>query len=194
MEQGLLSLFYLAARASSLEEPGSLYGISWEEQETRELVFFVKEATRELERRRADGAAQSGVRTSACGAPPAKVRITRGLRVYIGADELRVRPMAKAVLLLFLRHPEGIPLKEIGAYREELQFYYKKVSRSLEPRAIEQSIDRILNCFSNDLNVNIARVNAAVRALVEQPNLYRIGGSHGGAKGIELDRALVIWE
>lgn len=189
-DMGILLLLYLTGRCRGLEEPGALYGIRWEEQETRELACFIRRATLELERRRADG---SGARPSArYGASP--VRITQGLRIFIGTEELILRPMAKTVLLLFLRHPEGIPLKHIADYREELSAYYRRVSRSLEPGAIERSIDRILDCFSNNLNVNISRINAAVRALVAEPSPYQIGGAHGGSKSILLDRSLVFWE
>lgn len=192
---GMLALQYLLLRRQSLEEPGALYGISWEEQETRELVCFVRRATQELRRRRADTAQADGSpQASVYDQPVPCVRITRGLRVYIGLEELKLRPMAKTVLLLFLRHPEGIPLKRIADYREELSGYYRRVSRSLEPAAIERSIGRILDCFSNDLNVNIARVNAAVGAVVANPSAYRIGGTQGGSKSILLDRSLVIWE
>lgn len=188
-QMGILILNYLRERTHALEEPGALYGISWEEQETRELACFVRRATLELERRQADGAGFAWASAS-----PTRVRITQGLRVFIGKEELRLRPMAKTVLLLFLRHPEGIPLKRIADYREELSAYYRKLSRSLEPGAINRSIDRILDCFSNDLNVNISRVNAAVRTLVQDASAYQIGGAHGASKRIPLDRTLVLWE
>ena len=106
----------------------------------------------------------------------------------------KLRPMAKTVLLLFLQHPEGIPLKCIGDHREELAVYYRRCSRSLDPAAIDRSISRILDIFSNDLNVNIARVNAAVDMLAGKASLYRIQGAPGHAKTILLDRSLVVWE
>lgn len=193
VDGGILALYYLLGRGSGLEEPGVLYGISWEEQETRELVSFIRLASRELQRRKvsADAADVPGRYVPSA---PVGVRITRGYRVFIGPEELKVRPMAKTVLLLFLRHPEGIPLKGIWDYREELAAIYRKVSRSLEPAAIERSIGRILDIFSNDLNVNIARVNAAVATLVGDPVPYRIEGAPGQAKTILLDRSLVVWE
>jgi hypothetical protein len=204
VDGGILALYYLLGRGSGLEEPGVLYGISWEEQETRELVSFIRLASRELQRRKvsADAAGTyhpgTGKRADVPGryvpSAPVGVRITRGYRVFIGPEELKVRPMAKTVLLLFLRHPEGIPLKGIWDYREELAAIYRKVSRSLEPAAIERSIGRILDIFSNDLNVNIARVNAAVATLVGDPVPYRIEGAPGQAKTILLDRSLVVWE
>lgn len=192
VDGGILALYYLLGRSTGLEEPGVLYGISWEEQDTWELVSFIRQASRELRRRKASSKADMPGRYDSPSA--VSVRITRGYRVYIGLEELKLRPMAKTVLLLFLRHPEGIPLKCIVDYREELTAIYRKVSRSLEPAAIERSIERILDIFSNDLNVNIARVNAAVETLVKDPVPYRIEGAPGQAKTILLDRSLVVWE
>lgn len=192
VDGGILALYYLLGRSTGLEEPGVLYGISWEEQDTWELVSFIRQASRELRRRKASSVADMPGRYMS--PSPVSVRITRGYRVYIGPEELKVRPMAKTVLLLFLRHPEGIPLKCIVDYREELAAIYRKVSRSLEPAAIERSIGRILDIFSNDLNVNIARVNAAVETLVNDPVPYRIEGAPGQVKTILLDRSLVVWE
>ena len=188
LDWGILALYYLLERDELLEEPGVLYSVSWEEQETQELVSFIRRAEQELQRRKAE----NGILP--CAQARVTVRITGGLRIFIGPQELKLRPMAKTVLLLFLRHPEGIALKRIGEYREELAFYYRRVSRSLEPAAIEHSIGRILDIFSNDLNVNIARVNAAVSALVSDPFPYRIEGTSGRAKTIRLDRSYVIWE
>lgn len=192
VDWGILALYYLLGRGRELEEPGALYGIDWEEQETRELLRFVQRATQELQRRGLPATTQPINRLY--GPVPVKVRITQGLRVYIGSHELKVRPMAKTVLLLFLRHPEGIALKQIADYREELTYYYRRLSRSQDPEAIERSIGRIADAFSNDLNVNIARVNAAVGALVGNAVPYRIEGAPGMAKSIVLDRSLVVWE
>ena len=128
--------------------------------------------------------------------PPATVRITRTLRVYVGEQELKIRPMAKTVLLLFLRHPEGIVLKHIGDYRSEMATYYGRVMRSLNPSDVDRRIQRLLDIFSNELNVNISRVNSALSALVSptEEKLYRVGGRAGKPKSIPLDRTLVIWE
>ena len=181
MHEALLALAFLWTHR--LEEPQVPYGLNWEEKETEELLTFVRLALRELERRRLTPRPLEQ-----------KVRITRGLRVYIGRQELKVRPMAKTVLLLFLRHPEGIPLKDIVDYREELSAFYRRVSRCSEPREIERRVLRILDLFNNDLNVNIARVNKAVAALVDGAGTYQIGGPAGQPKRIPLDRKWVVWE
>lgn len=181
MQEGWLAIYYLLR--VGLEDPQLPYGLNWEEKETEELLTFVRLAMREVQRR--------GVEPHHLEVP---VRITRQLRVYIGRQELKVRPMAKTVLLLFLRHPEGIPLKDIVDYREELAAFYRRVSRCSEPREIERRVMRILDLFNNDLNVNIARVNKAVAALVDGAGTYQIVGQAGQPKRIPLDRKWVFWE
>ena len=175
----LLALFFLSYQGSSaLEEGPDSYGPA-EECEARDLISFVRQA-RDCYRAPA----------------PGLVRITRTLRVYIGPDELKIRPMAKTVLLLFLRHPEGILLKHISDYRAEMTADYRRCMRSLDPEDADRRIQRLLDIFSNELNVNISRVNAALTALVgpEEEQLYRVSGRAGTPKSIRLDRTLVIWE
>lgn len=181
---GILALWFFLAEESLLEERGTLYGVNWEEQQTRDLVAFVRQAQEELRRR--------GIPLQPKAVLP--VRITPGLRIYIGEKELKLRPMAKTVLLLFLKHPEGIALKSIADYREELGSLYRRVSRFQEPEMIERCIGRLADIFENDFSVNISRVNAALDALLENPGPYRIGGAAGHAKTIPLDRAMVKWE
>ena len=196
---GLLAALYLLDRgntaAGRLEEPGSLYGLNLAEIQTRELASFVRAAQQELARRgvRAGWKPPLGPDRPEAGGMPA-VRITAGLRIFIGGQELRIRPMAKTVLLLFLRHPEGITLKQLADYRDELSGYYRRLSRRENPEAVERSIGRILDIFSNEVNVNISRVNAAVRALVPDPQPYRICGKAGAPMGIGLHPVQILWE
>ena len=104
--------------------------------------------------------------------------------------------MAKSVLLLFLKHPEGIVLKDILDYGPELSRYYHRVSRSSSPAEIDARVLRVMDLFNNDLSVHIARVNAAVKSLVGagESRPYQIRGSRGHPKTIPLDRDLVHWE
>lgn len=181
----ILAVQFLLGLPDCLEEGGSLYGIRPEEQETAELAAFIRAATRELERRQ-----------GRCSVTPLlePVRITPGLRIFIGPRELKIRPMAKAVLLLFLAHPEGIPLKCLPDHRAELTGYYRRLCRFGAPSAVEAVVARVLDIFSNEASVNISRVNAAVSALVRDPVPYRIEGASGAAKTIRLDRSMVLWE
>ncbi|MBQ9411252.1 MAG: hypothetical protein IJU21_06550 [Bacteroidales bacterium] len=174
-----LLLYYLLHRAGScLEGPGAEYAGVAEEAEATELAQFVK-----------------GASASTLTPPPPRdiIRITRGYRIYIGERELKLRPMAKAVLLLFLRHPEGIQLKEIGDHREELTRLYSRVARTDDAARISRSIARVLDIFSNELNVNLSRVNSALSAL-ENEGRFHIDGPAGAPKTLKKVRVIVIWE
>ena len=179
--EGVLALFYLCS--PELEEPQIPYNINWEEQETADLLAFVQLATKELSLR--------GLQPTL---KPETVRITSSLRIFIGNKELKVRPMAKTVLLLFLKHPEGIPLKHISDYQEELTSYYRRVSRSSTREEIDRRVVKMMDLFNNELNVNIARVNRAVANLVDEASSYLITGDAGYPKSIPLNRKWVIWE
>lgn len=185
-EESLLALYYLIrVNQEQLESPATFYGKSLEEQETEELLAFVDMAKKELGRR-------DNLQRKVVGS--AGIRITRSLRIYVGTQEVRVRPMAKCVLLLFLKHPEGIVLKQISNYYPELRYFYRRISRSGDPEAIEQSIQRLMDICTNNLNLNISRANAAMAGLVSEPDLYTIHGPYGRPKTIRLSRSLVVWE
>ena len=176
-----------------LESPELFYGKSLEEQETAELAAFVKMATRELRRRKDCCQERKALVRKTVGL--AGIRITRNLRIFVGTQEVRARPMTKCVLLLFLKHPEGIVLKEIGNHARELASYYRRLSRSDSPEEIENRVKRLLDIFdSNSLNLNISRANAAMAGLVDEPDLYTIKGTAGRPKTIRLSRSLVVWE
>ena len=178
--QALSALYFLSFPIQYLEDGPVPYTRDTELREANQLLQFVREAAQR----------PLLVQTSA------PIRITRALRVFVGPEELRVRPMAKAILLLFLRHPEGIVLKEIGDYRAELTALYRRLCKSDVPGEAEGRVGRILDLFSNELNVNISRVNAAMNALAAkgQEPLYRVEGAAGTPKSIRLDRAQVLWE
>lgn len=184
--ESLLAVYYITgANQDVLEAPAAFYGKSLEEQETEELLAFVEMAKRELDRR--DSLVRKTVGS-------ARIRITRTLRIYVGSQELRARPMAKTIILLFLKHPEGIVLKEISDYYTELRHFYRRVSRSSSPEAIEESVQRLIDICTNNLNLNISRANAAMAGLVSEPDLYTIKSTAGRRKTIRLERSLVVWE
>lgn len=176
--QLVLYFFHYLASNTGLEVPPAEYSRAQEEIEAAELVQFVTSAS--------EMPVTPRLRSSV-------IRVTRQMKIFIGDEELRLRPMSKAILLLFLMHPEGIELKHIGDYEDELTRYYSRVSRSGDKALVSRSIARVLDVFSNELNVNLSRVNSAISAL-EKDNRYLVKGPHRQAKTIPLNRALVIWE
>ena len=175
-------------------EPAGEYSALLERSESEELIAFVRMAVEELRRR--DITEDIIARTISRDLRARRIRVTREMRIYLEDSELQMRPMAKSVFLLFLRHPEGITLKNMWDYRDELLSLYSRVARSDDKALIEKRLENLLEVCNNQLNVNISRMNSALATLLDRAQLsgYTISGPPGRPKTIPLDRALVDWE
>lgn len=110
--------------------------------------------------------------------------------------EIKMEPLAKAVYLLFLRHPEGIVFKFLPDFRKELaEIYVKLRPLGMTDRAL-QSIEDVTNPLLNSINEKCARIRGAFVGLFDDhmARHYYIDGRRGEAKKISLPRDLVVWE
>ena len=125
--------------------------------------------------------------------------ITKDFRLIVpdyNNMEIKLEPLAKAVYLLFLNHPEGILFKYLPDYREELAKIYNRLKPTgLTDRAI-QSIEDVTNPLLNSINEKCARIRGAFVGQFDDhiARHYYIDGHRGEAKKIALPRELVIWE
>ena len=110
--------------------------------------------------------------------------------------EVKMEPLIKAVYLLFLSHPEGIVLKNLSDYREELtQFYLMIRAAELTDRVL-QSIEDVTNPMLNSINEKCTRIRKAFSELLPKSvaKYYSISGKRGEVMKIDLVRANVIWK
>ena len=110
--------------------------------------------------------------------------------------EIKMEPLAKAVYLLFLKHPEGIAFKSLPDHRKELADIYTKLRPAgLTDRAM-QSIEDVTNPLLNSINEKCARIRGAFVGEFDDymAKYYYIDGKRGEVKKIALPRDLVIWE
>lgn len=106
--------------------------------------------------------------------------ITSDFRFLLPAykKEVLLPPIHKVLYIFFLRHPEGIVLKQLVDYKEELtELYYKIGSRSCE-KVIEASIARLVNPLDNSINEKCARIKSTFAMCMDQYqlNYYAISG------------------
>ncbi len=185
-EAGWEALLFLACLSNgALEEPEAGYGSLVEGVEASQLLALIRQAREKLE-----------VNLQDAGAPP--LVVSKDYRIYLGSRrgrEIRMRPMTKAVFLLFLNHPEGICFRQLNQYREELQAYYGRLSRLDSKEDIARCVDRVLEEGSRELSVAASRVGESLGGLIDREFLpaYLISGARGGVKRIALDRKLVVW-
>ncbi len=98
--------------------------------------------------------------------------------------------LSKALYILFLRHPEGIRLKEMADYREELRVLYMTLSMRTDLDAQEASIRELTNPESSSINQKLSRINRAFRYALGDASAeaYLIKGTRGERYTISLPR------
>lgn len=132
--------------------------------------------------------------------PISRLYITADYRVYLPEFdnvELQLSPLPKAVFILFLRHPEGIVLKEIGDYFLELMKIYKNImGRKFNEMFAKERLERICDPLNNSLNEKICRIHEGLRNILDETIAahYFIKGKRCEARQILIPQALISWE
>lgn len=130
--------------------------------------------------------------------PLSRLVITSDLRIILPDYhnmEIRMEPINKAIFLLFLRHEEGIRIKDLIDHRSELESFYTRLSRDDREKR-RQTLDSILDPTNNSIHEKISRVRQAFIAKFEEDlaQNYFIRGQRSEAKRIAIDRNMVTWE
>lgn len=108
--------------------------------------------------------------------------------------EIRLHPLSKAIYILFLLHPEGIELRSIDRYRDELEQIYDIVMPNRDIDAGRDIIDNVLNPATGTLQQNLSRIKRFFRTVIMDDEVaakYYITGHRGAPYGIALPRNLV---
>lgn len=99
-----------------------------------------------------------------------------------GNVEVKMSHLTKAVYLLFYNHPQGINLKEISNYSNELLDNYSRICPYSDLDKIKKSIDDIINIETRAIYTHISRIKSAFLNLMdyEYAKHYFVTGSHHG--------------
>lgn len=107
----------------------------------------------------------------------------------------RFGAQVKALYILFLRHPEGIRMKEIADYKEEFKQIYFRVSTRSDMDKLRESVEKLLDvCSPNAMNVKKSQCNSNIRQVIPNVELYRyyvIEAVRGEQHKINIDQSLV---
>ncbi len=99
------------------------------------------------------------------------------------------------VFMLFLRHPEGLEMRDIEDYRNEIDAIYRKVCPSKKSdEIIEKTVKNLSSVLnSSHLNGIISNINKELKNKIPSSILdqYIIKGERGGVYSVGLDRKLV---
>ena len=178
-----------------LEEPAADYGGLLERMEAAELLSLMEKVQ---ERLRAMGVSAGASETELVAAAPVELYIDRHYSIYIGAPdgpELPLRPLVKALFILFLRHPEGILLKQRDRYRAELEEIYATICPNTALDDVRGRIGRLVDLEDNSFSEKASVLNARLETLLPTGTAedYKIQGYNGHPRRIPLNPLLVHW-
>lgn len=119
-----------------------------------------------------------------------------GFRIYLKEyqKEIKMYSFPKAVYIFFLRHPEGIYLKDISDYREELHRIYRTIMRyDWKDDVTGAKIDNLLDLSNGVLNQYICRIAESFRKELssELACHYIVSGKRNEIRRVTLDEAKI---
>ncbi|MFM7710510.1 MAG: hypothetical protein ACKO5C_06305 [Ferruginibacter sp.] len=130
--------------------------------------------------------------------PLSRLTITRQYRLFLtdfDEVEIKLRPLEKALYLLFLKEPEGIYLSNLTDHKALLLDLYVVISNSGTHEEMKSRITVLVDVLSESASQKISRIKRVLEDCIgkDLAKHYIIRGETGQMKKIELDRTLVRW-
>ena len=129
---------------------------------------------------------------------PSRLEITPNTFQVLLTDycrEIKFNAQIKALYVLFLNHPEGIRMAQIGDHKEEYKQLYLYFTNRSDTDQLRNAVERLFDVYSpNALNVKKSQCSAALRMAIPEDHLrryYEIVVDRGEPHKINLDRSLV---
>ncbi len=170
-----------------------------EEYDIEQLIDELKDVNEE--KLRSLGLSESALRFLMGRMAPklSHMTITRHAKIILddyAGREVKMDDKTKALYFLYLRHPEGLSIKDLPEHTKELMDLYQSISGRDNPEAMRQTIENLADPFQNNANISLSRIKKAfVQAFSEAlARSYYVNGERGGLRYITLPRNLVTWE
>lgn len=183
--------------SGALEEPVADYGGMLEQMEAEDLLVLLGQVR---ERLKAMGVSASAPETmpDSEAAAPVELFIDRRYTIRMGAPDgpvLPLRPLVKTLFILFLRHPEGILLKERDKFRRELEEIYTIISPAASREDVLARVGRLVDIQDNSFSEKASVLNARLEELLPSglAEVYKIQGYNGHPRRVPLNPLLVHW-
>ncbi|MCQ2196223.1 MAG: hypothetical protein MJZ60_01715 [Bacteroidaceae bacterium] len=121
---------------------------------------------------------------------PSRIQVKSDNRILLQdyADmEVPLTPLCKALYLFFLQHPEGVTLKQMSCYRDELLVLYQRFAPGINPQRRQSHIDSLVSPLSNSLHEKLSLIRRTFSHLLDESLLpfYVITGQKGGVYSLQ---------
>lgn len=109
--------------------------------------------------------------------------------------EVELSHLTKSVYFLFLKHPEGINLKELENFKKELLTIYISVSNQLDHDKMVKSIDDVVNLETKAIYTHLSRIKSAFYKIMDasHANHYIISGNGEENRKISFNTNAIDW-
>jgi hypothetical protein len=109
--------------------------------------------------------------------------------------EVKLSHLTKSVYFLFLKHPEGINLKELGNYKKELFTIYVSVSNQLDYDKMIKSIEDVVNLETKAIYTHLSRIKSAFYKIMDasHANHYVVSGNGENNRKVLFNTNAVDW-
>lgn len=180
MEDGFLR------ESSAIDYAGMLEGM-----EAAELLDLIKAARQRL--------VEIGVRNDTDMQVPVELYIDKDYRIHMGGpagEPIPFRPLVRAVFILFLKHPEGILLKDRARFQKELEDIYQAIAPNVDAEDRRRRVRKLTNLEDNAFCENLSVLNATLERIlpVSQVHDFKVQGNNGYPRRIPLSPLLVHWD
>ena len=177
--------------------PEADYNGLLEGMEAAQLLSLMEKVLERLKQLGAEPVA-SGHGEEVKGREPETLYIDSSYHIRLGSPNgpaIPFRPLVRALFILFLRHPEGIVLKQRGRYEAELNEIYTAISPKTAPEDRQARIHRLVDPEDNSFSEKASVLNALLdRLLPETAFNYKIQGINGYPRRIPLSPLKVVWD
>ena len=110
-------------------------------------------------------------------------------------EEIKMPILSKALYFTLLHHTEGIAIKYLSDYKEELQQWYNILSNRLDTK---QSIETLIDPTNNSANEKLSRIRKAFEAALQDyedsPEDYIPVGKKTQPYIIHLSHTRILWQ
>ncbi len=110
--------------------------------------------------------------------------------------EVELSYLTKAVYFLFLKHPEGINLKELGNYQKELLSIYTSVSNQLDYDKMVKSVEDVVNLETKAIYTHLSRIKSAYYKIMDESfaRYYIVSGNGEEDRKVLFDTTSIVWD
>lgn len=109
--------------------------------------------------------------------------------------EVELSYLTKSIYFLFLKHPEGINLKELGNYKKELLTIYTSVSNQLDYDKMVKSIDDVVNIETKAIYTHLSRIKSAFYKIMDASfaKYYIVSGNGEEDRKVLFNTFSITW-